>query len=225
MNLQAVNLASIVLRLAMAALFGGVIGFERETSKHPAGLRTHMLICIGSTLVMLTGQYVFKNISSAVDPTRMGAQVISGIGFLGVGTIIIVGREHVRGLTTAAGLWASACMGLAIGIGFYSGAIVGGLLIFVIIVVLQRFDGYISKHSKLMDLYIEVDNSSRISELQDCFSSMNVKIQNIDMSREHPVCNDAVGITIYLKLFNRTEHIKIVTDVMKIQWVCFVQEI
>ena len=225
MDLQSVNLVSIVLRLVLAALFGGIIGFERESSKHPAGLRTHMLICIGSALVMLTGQYVFKSVAPAVDPTRMGAQVISGIGFLGVGTIIIVGRQHVRGLTTAAGLWASACMGLAIGIGFYSGAIIGGVLILVIVTFLQRFDGYISKHSKAMDIYIEVDNSTRISELQEFFSACGAHIQNIDMSRDHPVSAAAVGLTLYLRFSERMEHLKIVTELMKLEWVCFVQEI
>src|SRR5690554_4598709 len=101
---------------------GGILGLDREFKNRPAGLRTFMLVCIASTLVMITNQYVLEVYSHLnIDPTRMGAQVISGIGFLGVGTIIVTRRNHVKGLTTAAGLWASACIGLAIGIGFYSG--------------------------------------------------------------------------------------------------------
>jgi putative Mg2+ transporter-C (MgtC) family protein len=225
MDLQSVNLLSIVVRLMMAAILGGVIGLERETSKHPAGLRTHMLICIGSALVMLTGQYVYKSVAPDVDPTRLGAQVISGIGFLGVGTIIIVGRQRVRGLTTAAGLWASACMGLAVGIGFYAGAIIGGVLIFIIVAVIQKFDSYITRFSKALDLYIEVDRSARINELQEFLVAHRITVENIDMSREHPVYDNAAGFTVFLKLPEKTEHLLLITELMKKEWVCFVQEL
>lgn len=225
MGLNDVNLASTILRLAMAALFGGVIGFARETSKQPAGFRTHMLICLGSSLVMLTGQYVYQTVAHDVDPTRIGAQVISGIGFLGVGTIIIVGRQHVRGLTTAAGLWASACMGLAIGIGFYSGAIVGGVLIFMVETALRNLDNYISKYSKALNLYIEVDHISRISELQDFISSQKARTEKIVMSSEQLVNPQAAGLSIFIKMKERQEHLKIVTELMKMSWVKFVQEI
>lgn len=221
---QNITFAVIVLRLSLAALFGGIIGYERESSNHPAGLRTHMLICIGSALVMLTGQYIYLTVAPGVDPTRLSAQVISGIGFLGVGTIIVVGRQHVRGLTTAAGLWASACMGLAIGIGFYSGAIVGGVLILLIVSVLQRIDSYISKKSTSMDIYIEVDRSTRIEELKDFFSTHGIRMKNVYMSRES-VSAAAVGLTFYLKLSKRVEHVEIVTELMKHEWVCYVQEI
>lgn len=224
MVLQGLSFATILLRLSLAALFGGIIGYERESSKHPAGLRTHMLICIGSALVMLTGQYVFVNVTPSSDPTRMAAQVISGIGFLGVGTIIIVGRQHVRGLTTAAGLWASACMGLAIGIGFYAGAIIGGVLILVIVTVLQRIDSYISVKSKSMDVYIEVDKSGRIDDLQTFFAGRDIHLKNIDMTK-NPASSSSVGLTLYLKLSARMEHVKILTDLMKLEWVSYVQEI
>lgn len=119
------NIVAIAFKIVLAMIAGGILGLEREFKNRPAGLRTFMLVSVGSTLVMLTNQYVCDTYSHLnIDPTRMGAQVISGIGFLGVGTIIVTRRNHVKGLTTAAGLWASACIGLAIGIGFYSGAII-----------------------------------------------------------------------------------------------------
>lgn len=225
MDLQGLNLSSIVLRLVLAALFGGIIGFERQSTKKPAGLRTHMLICIGSALVMLTGQYVYTTITPAVDPTRLGAQVISGIGFLGIGTIIVVGRHHVRGLTTAAGLWASACMGLAIGIGFYYGAIVGGVLIFVVETVLRRIDTNIMKFSRTMNIYIEVDTIANINRVREYISTQYAQIQNMVMTREQQVCAEAIGLTFYLQLKEKTEHMKITSELMNLDGVKFVQEI
>lgn len=225
MELQSIGVASVTLRLVMAAVFGGVIGLERETTRHPAGLRTHMLICIGSALVMITGQFAFQTISPTADPTRIGAQVISGIGFLGVGTILVVGRQHVRGLTTAAGLWASACMGLAIGIGFYLGAVVAGVLIFVILTLLHRFDGLISRFSRRLDLYLEVDDSSRMREIEAFFAGRQIAVTNVEMSREGPVCAGTVGVTVTLRTAGRVDHLEVVTALMKQDWVRFVQEI
>lgn len=118
--LQELNWISITVRLLLALICGGILGIEREKKRRPAGLRTYMLVCVGAAFVMITNEYMsFKY--EGVDPSRMGAQVISGIGFLGAGTIIVTGRNRVKGLTTAAGLWAAACIGLAAGAGFYSG--------------------------------------------------------------------------------------------------------
>ena len=100
-------------------------------------MRTHILVCIGAMLAMSTGQYAFIYYNS-VDPTRIGAQVVSGIGFLGAGSIIVTRGNRIQGLTTAAGLWASACIGLAIGIGFYEGAIVGAVAVYITERMLRR---------------------------------------------------------------------------------------
>ena len=110
--LREVNTVSIIFRLLLATLFSGIIGIERGTKKRPAGFRTHILVCIGATLVMLTSQYMVDVLKIQTDATRLGAQVISGIGFLGAGTIIVIGRNQVKGLTTAAGLWAAHVWGL-----------------------------------------------------------------------------------------------------------------
>ena len=116
------SIFSITFRLLTATLAGGIIGLERGANRHPAGFRTHILVCLGATLAMLTNQYIIEILGIPSDPARLGAQVITGVGFLGVGTIFVTGRSKIKGLTTAAGLWASASLGLAIGIGFYSGA-------------------------------------------------------------------------------------------------------
>jgi putative Mg2+ transporter-C (MgtC) family protein len=136
---------TIALRLLIAGILGSIIGFEREHSRQPAGLRTHILVCIGAALVMITSEHLLQYYGSSdlirSDPARMGASVISGIGFLGAGTIIRNGGS-VRGLTTAAGLWAVACIGLACGIGFYEGALLATALAVITLLLthpLQRW--------------------------------------------------------------------------------------
>ena len=151
-SLRDLNIYSIILRVFLALIMGGVLGVERGKKNHPAGFRTHMLVCLGATLVMMTNQYVFQRFQTS-DPVRMGAQVISGIGFLGAGTILVTGRNQIRGITTAAGLWASACCGLAIGIGFYEGALVGGVLIIFVMSALNMANDMIRRNSKIIEVY------------------------------------------------------------------------
>ena len=128
----------ILVRLLLAVLLGGFIGYEREHTNRPAGFRTHILVCAGAALVMATSEYLVRRYSiSAVDPARLGAQVISGIGFLGAGTIIRDG-VNVRGLTTAASLWAVSCVGIAVGCGFYLGAVIATVFIPHLIILKKR---------------------------------------------------------------------------------------
>ena len=137
--LKEVNIVSMTVKVLLAMILGGSLGLERGIKNRPAGFRTYMLVCLGATLVMSTNQYVYQTFGVS-DPTRLGAQVVSGIGFLGAGTIMVTKRNQIKGLTTAAGLWAVACLGLAIGIGFYSGALIGGLAIFFANTVLHTLD-------------------------------------------------------------------------------------
>ena len=128
--LREFNFWTILIRLFTAALLGGVIGLERGRQRRAAGLRTHILVCVGAALTAMVGFFARDMLGiSNSDPLRVSAQVISGIGFLGVGTILVTGRSQVRGLTTAAGLWSTAAVGLAIGIGFYEAAIICTLLL------------------------------------------------------------------------------------------------
>lgn len=123
------NLLTMIIRTLMAILCAGVIGFERDAHGSAAGLRTHILVCLGAMIAMSTGVFAATHFSG--DASRVGAQVVSGIGFLGAGTIM-VSRGHIKGLTTAAGLWTSACIGLAIGTGFYEAAIVGTVAVLIV---------------------------------------------------------------------------------------------
>lgn len=151
-----------IVRLIVAALCGALIGVERGRRHRPAGLRTHMLVCVASALVMVTNEQIL-NAMGGGDPTRMGAQVISGIGFLGAGTILIDRQNRVRGLTTAAGLWASACIGLAIGAGYYIGGFVTCGLTLLIFVRLIDVEKKFVRKSRMMELYVEFNNSANLT--------------------------------------------------------------
>jgi putative Mg2+ transporter-C (MgtC) family protein len=223
-DLYSVNDTSIILRLVMAILCGGIIGFERGRVGRPAGLRTHILVCLGSTLATLTNQYVFQTYDVS-DPTRLGAQVISGIGFLGAGTIIVTGRHQVKGLTTAAGLWATACMGLAIGNGFYKAAVVGCVLIFFSTVVLHRLDNNMLSKSKVLDIYMEIDRKASMSMVLDAIKNSGASIENIEMMKPH-VAQEATSAAIMtLRLKEKKLRLDVVTIICAIDGVSFAEEI
>lgn len=159
-NIDAVQyIIDAVVKMVLAVIFSGVIGYEREHSHRPAGFRTHILVAVGATLVMMTSKFVLQEYQgiTSFDPTRLGAQVISGIGFLGAGTILREGFS-VKGLTTAASLWAVSCIGLAVGAGYYIGAFVTTLVIYITLNTLKRF---VAKSNPSRNIYIEADNLTR----------------------------------------------------------------
>ena len=183
-ELREITYLSIAIRIALAALMGGVFGLEREMRSRAAGLRTYMLVCVGSCIVMLTNQYIFQ-VLEAGDPVRMGAQVVSGIGFLGAGTIVVTRNSKIRGLTTAAGLWAVAAMGLALGIGFYEAAIMGGPLIFLILTIMHNLDNQVRKRVRWIEIYAEVDNEVSIGKVTKDIRSLGIEIESIQLDREY----------------------------------------
>lgn len=180
--LSELNLVSILVRVALALLIGGLLGVERGRKNRPAGFRTYILVCLGSALVMMTNQYVYQTFSVS-DPVRLGAQVISGVGFLGAGTIMVTGRNQIRGITTAAGMWTSACCGLAIGIGFYEGALIGGFTIFFIMATLRRVDALIQRHAKIIELYLEFDPKKPLSHFLQYIRAHEFDIVDLQMNK------------------------------------------
>lgn len=149
LGLMELNEVTILVRLLISAVFGGLMGFERARKMRAAGLRTYMLVCIGACVAMMTGIFVCKSFGNA-DPGRIAAQVISGIGFLGAGTIMMSGYHRITGLTTAAGLWVSGCLGLAVGAGFYVGAILMIVITMLSMLAGERFqDGFMAKGHRM----------------------------------------------------------------------------
>ena len=182
---------STVLRITLAMILGGCLGMDRDLKNRPAGLRTYMLVCVGSCLIMLTNQYSYQ-VFQVGDPVRMGAQVVSGIGFLGAGTIIVTGHRQVRGLTTAAGLWVAACIGLAVGIGFYSGAIISTLVMLLVLTWFHYFEDKISHKSSSMNLFIELDSISALGGVLRVARENHVTISDVDISKGRNIDDSTV---------------------------------
>jgi len=169
------------LRLLLALALGGIIGYERESLHRPAGFRTHILVCVGAALVMLTSEFMFIHYSGKTnaDPARLGAQVISGIGFLGAGTIIREGFS-VKGLTTAASLWTVSCVGIAVGSGFYEGAVMATILIYLTLMTLKRMQNQILFKKTKGFFYVHADYlPEKISAIKDIFRRYGILVKDI----------------------------------------------
>ena len=182
LTIRELTLGSIALRILVAIVLGGVIGLERGLKNRPAGLRTYMLVSLGACVVMLINQYTSQAFGTG-DPVRLGAQVISGIGFLGAGTIVVTSHNQIKGLTTAAGLWASACIGLAIGIGLYEVALIAGLAVFLVLTVLHECDYFMRSRTRMVDVYIELDPSVSLGRFIRSLRERDLEVSNI--LREH----------------------------------------
>ena len=167
-----------LIRLFAAAVLGGVIGYERQSSHRPAGLRTHMLVAVGAALVMCTGAYIEMASPGSSDPARLGAQVISGIGFLGAGTILREGFS-VKGLTTAASLWAVSCVGLAVGIGFFPGAVIATAVMYLTLHALNKM---VKRFSKIRTIYIGVRDEYSVSEkVAEILRNCGAKVRSLEI--------------------------------------------
>ena len=177
------TMAGILLRIATAVILGGMIGRERGMKNRPAGLRPYMLVCLGACVVMIINQYAYQ-VYDTGDPVRLGAQVVSGIGFLGAGTIIVTSHNQIKGLTTAAGLWASACIGLAVGIGLYEAAILAGVSVYVVLTVLHNWDFRMRSRTKIADLYIELHQGVSLGSFIRKARGMNLELSNMQREEE-----------------------------------------
>ena len=188
------NFSSVLLRLLLAMIFGGMIGLERGRKHRAAGFRTYMLVCLGATLTSILSQYLYVRLdtdwlgfaettSRQIDVSRFGAQVYSGIGFLAAGTIIVTGRQEVKGLTTAAGLWASACMGIAIGAGFYECVVIAFVLMFLCIHFLPVLEVYLLENARNMNIYVELKSLDEIGVLLGAVKTQNIQIYGVEIDR------------------------------------------
>ncbi len=184
------------IRIVLSVICGGIIGLERAKSNQAAGMRTHMLVCLGAAMVMLTGQYMFDKYNVG-DPARMGAQVISGIGFLGAGSIIVEGPSKVKGLTTAAGLWAAACIGLSIGIGYYAGAVIATIAVYQIMTKFRSISHNYINNDTMLGIYVEFSSMNIIPEF--CSTTENYGLQIDEMQLEKNSETGFFGAIIYVK--------------------------
>lgn len=216
--LAGLNAVSITVRLLMSILFAGVIGIDRQKRHHPAGLRTHILVCIGSTMTMLLGQYLQEMYNA--DPSRIGAQVISGIGFLGAGTIILSG-VRVRGITTAAGMWTCACIGLMIGAGFYLGATLGFLFVsFTLLVMRFVSSSYSAKHPRRKLIGIDIRQLTDLSYLVKQLRVWGVTVNKTqviysDKKTDQVYYHDAVRVLIDISLRSNVDSSMVMANLLQ----------
>ena len=206
---------AIVVRILISLAFGAILGLDRGLKSRPAGLRTYILVCVGSCIVMMTNQYVYQVFDTG-DPVRMSAQVVSGIGFLGAGTIIVTRRNQIRGLTTAAGLWASACVGLAIGIGLYEIALVGGLAVVIVLTSLGHWDLFIRRRARDVDVYIEIPVSFSFAVFLEKLRGQGLGISNLQFTGGEGSASDRLGFVCTLSCAQRMDHALILAAVRSI---------
>ena len=224
----------LLVRLLVATFCGGIIGIERGKKNRPAGFRTYILVCVGASLTVMLSLYL-----AAMDPTwreiapsllrsdvsRFGAQVINGIGFLGAGTIIITGNQQVKGMTTAAGLWASACMGLAIGAGFYTGALFGCVLIIATTALFSKLESFILARSRNINLYVEFEKTEDLTKITTCLHERNVRIYDVELSTARQNDSKYPGAIFSLKLPKKVSHAAVVTEIASIKAVRTIEEL
>ena len=198
--LRDVNIISTTLKLSLAIIIAGTIGLERGKQGRAAGMRTHILVCLGATLASMLGFYVTNVLDMGSDPLRAAAQVISGIGFLGVGTILIKGRFQITGLTTSAGLWAVGAIGLALGAGFYEGAIITFALAMLTITLIGKLEGKLNKKHSRFGIYVEIDSDKNVRKIVD-FLTSHLTVSDVQVTA--PRSGTAGNVGIEANVYNR----------------------
>jgi putative Mg2+ transporter-C (MgtC) family protein len=190
------NNFEILIRLLLSSVIGGAIGTEREVSNRPAGLRTHILVSVGSSLIMMVSIYGF---SGEGDPSRLAAQVVSGIGFLGAGTIIRTGND-IKGLTTAASLWVCSGIGLAIGAGYYLGGVITAGIVLISLAALGNFERRVARSSMKKFHIIAKERPGLLGDLGTIFGNYFITIKDIAMIQSEEGNEDDIFIEFSFKV-------------------------
>lgn len=177
------TLLAVAARMLTAMACGGVIGIERELKRRPAGFRTHILICVGASITVLTNLFLYQVMHLYTDVSRMGAQVITGISFIGAGTIIVTKRRRVKGLTTAAGLWAVGIIGLVCGAGYLEMALFASAMVLFAELVLSRLEYRFVRHIKDTNLYMEYESADDIQEIMTTLAGFGLEVGDLEISR------------------------------------------
>ena len=225
-----ITVVDIVLRLLGAVIVGFAVGAQRARTSHPAGIRTHILVALGSCVVMVTSCIMYEQTiavfgTTPSDPARLGAQVINGIGFLGAGTILVTGRQQVKGLTTAAGLWASACTGLAVGAGFYECVLLGFLLILLTNRLLPFVEDAIIESARNMNIYVEFQTLDNLGDIIARIKSQGGQIYEVDLDRGREERSKNPSAVFSIRLPGRHYHVRVLAAISELESVYTIDEI
>lgn len=233
--LRELNFVSVALRLLLSAVIGFSLGMERGRKRRPAGCRTYMLVCMGATLTLLLSQYEYYMLTNRwydlaleigirTDVSRFSAQVINGVGFLGAGTILVTGRREVKGLTTAAGLWASACMGLAIGAGFYESVVLGTVLIFLSMRFLPTIENMMVERAPFLNIYVEFESLDNIGAIIGRIKEQNSQILDVEIDHGRGEGSGNPSAAFSLRLPRHQPHSDVLVSVSGLDCVYTVEE-
>lgn len=218
------NYYEILLRLSLSLLLGGLLGFDRTRVGRAAGLRTYAIVCSASSLIMMTNLYIFDTLNAS-DPVRLGAQVISGIGFLGAGSILVTGkdRQQIKGITTAAALWASGAIGLACGCGYYFAAITATILIFFAMHFLRYVEQKLLISDRNLAFYMELDGLQSMTTVTDIFQAHSITIENMRISK--PFLQEAnTAVTYVIILPKHIKRANLIQELAKNKHILYIEE-
>ena len=231
---MSLSIFDLLIRIGFAVLSGGLIGIDRGRKLRPAGFRTYMIVCVGAAMTMILGQYLYitsqtlffeEGTEVSVDVARIGAQVINGIGFLGAGTIIVTGRQEVKGMTTAAGLWASACMGLCIGAGFYIASALCCALIIFTIVIFSHLERLILSHSRNINLFIEFEDTDDLARIIEKIKENDTRIFDVEITKAKYSENHYPNAVFSLELPKKKPHALLLSSISEIDSVRVIEEL
>lgn len=234
--LRELNMASMMLRIFLAMLMGGLIGLDREQKKRPAGFRTYMLVALAAASTQILSQYLtlmldtqwadaFAIVGQRTDAVRLGAQIVSGVGFIGTGTILLTERQEVKGLTTASCLWASACMGLAIGAGFYECMAVGLILIALVMRIFPLIEENVLARSRNMNFYVEMDSIENLGTVVNCVKERNIRIYDVDLGKVEQNGERHVRGLFSVKLPKRGPHTELLAKIATLDGIVAIEEV
>ncbi|MBE5824358.1 MAG: MgtC/SapB family protein [Butyrivibrio sp.] len=225
MFLQGTDHIAVAIRLIMATIFGGLVGWERIVTHHNAGIKTFALVSLGSAVATVLNIYLAYLPELEADVSRIPAGVVSGIGFLGAGTILVTGKKQIKGLSTAATLWVTACMGMAIGAGFLNAGILTFLLIVFANVVLLQISDRVENNSKYMSIYIEVPKNRGVNKLTNAINEQGFSIMSMEKSKEKPLQSSDAGLIIDIALDRKRSHKELISMFNNLDYVNYVEEV
>ena len=224
-GLRDMTMGAVSLRMLLAVLCGGLIGMEREFKRRPAGFRTHILICLGAAMTTLTSQYLYLSMHYYTDMARLGAQVVAGIGFIGAGSIIVTPKQRVKGLTTAAGLWVAAIIGLAIGGGFYEGGLIVTALVLLAEMLFSKWEYRILERAPEINLYMEYESRESLEAVLKTFREREVKVLNMEVTRSDGIGPAKTCVIFTLRLNKKCLTDKLLTIINSTAGVLLVEEL
>lgn len=221
---EEMTLFSVIARLILAAAMGSLVGMERAHKRYAAGIRTFALVCLGASLATVTSLYLTFVGSGEVDVARIPAQILCGIGFLGAGTIIVTDRKQVKGLTTAAGLWVTSAMGIAIGAGFVWAALACLVLVLITNYLMYYMTKYVENHTRTIEIYVEIERK-QVESLLRLIREKGYLILSIERRKEPSIIDEDIALRIEIDMLKKYYHPQLVDDIMGMEGVHYIEEI